>query len=439
MKKGQQDPLEKQMELALSPGTFVHDRACFSFVSGLEGAAAQIDSLLKEDAAHAAQLYETFFAACHLKAEEVDDSSGYFGQFAQDLICRWIQARQASGFDTDHTASTLLAWMEDDPYGFCYAGETQFTEALGPAELAALEGLIRARLEARSVEESYDHRRWRNLLGAIYIAQRNAVAYEALAMQTGLNAQDCLVLARISAESHADLALQWVERGIDIEQSAAQGRMASYELRQFRRKLLSQLGRGAEAIEMAWAEYLKHPSPFGFDELMQLVPEAQRAEWREKALDAAHGADLSSVMQLLTENRERERLANLVKEAADDILEKISHYVTEPAAAMLESSHPDLAARLWKAQAFRILEAGKSKYYDAAVANLERARRCYEQAGLAGQWEATIRRVRASHFRKMRFMAAFASVVAGLGYREPPSFLERAKQRWNSKHGESRS
>ena len=418
MKHGQ-DPLEEQIELALSPGTFIQDRLCFSFVSGLEAAVAQIDCLLKEDAAYGAQFYETFLAACHLKAEEVDDSSGYFGQFAQDLICRWIQARQASGVDPDHTASTLLAWMEDDPYGFCYGGETPFTDALGPVGRAALERLMQVRFEAKSVEEGQDHRRWGTFLRAIYIAQRDAAAYEALAVQTGLSAQDCLVLARISAESDADLALQWVDRGIDIEQSAAQGRMASYELRQFRRKLLAQLGRGAEAIEMMWAEYLKHPSPFGFEELMQLVSEAQRAEWREKALDAACGADLHSVMQLFTETRERERLANLVKEVADDTLEEISHYATEPAAAMLEESHPDLAARLWKAQAFRILEAGKSKYYEAAVANLEQARRCYGQAGLAGEWEATVRRARASHHRKMRFMAAFEPVAAGLGYAEP--------------------
>ncbi len=60
-------------------------------------------------------------------------------------------------------------------------GETQFTKTLGPAELAALEELIRARLEAKSVEEAYD-RRWRNLLQAIYIAQRNAEVWSAVCL-----------------------------------------------------------------------------------------------------------------------------------------------------------------------------------------------------------------------------------------------------------------
>jgi hypothetical protein len=31
------DPIESEIELALSPGLFIRDRACFSFVGGLVG------------------------------------------------------------------------------------------------------------------------------------------------------------------------------------------------------------------------------------------------------------------------------------------------------------------------------------------------------------------------------------------------------------------
>ena len=54
------------------------------------------------------ELYETFLAGCHAKADELDDSSGSFGQFAQDLICGWIKARQSAGTNPDMIASTLL-------------------------------------------------------------------------------------------------------------------------------------------------------------------------------------------------------------------------------------------------------------------------------------------------------------------------------------------
>src|ERR1017187_5325867 len=127
------DPIESEIELALSPGTFIRDRACFSFVSGLSGVAAQIDELQKTDPARAAGLYEAFLAGCQEKAEELDDSSGSLGQFAKDLICRWIKASEASGTDPDETTARLLGWMDNDPYAFCYQIEKEVAKALGQA------------------------------------------------------------------------------------------------------------------------------------------------------------------------------------------------------------------------------------------------------------------------------------------------------------------
>jgi hypothetical protein len=131
--------------------------------------------------------------------------------------------------------------------------------------------------------------------------------------------------------------------------------------------LLTRLGRGDEALDVAWVEYRKNPSKFSFDDLMKVVPKADRAAWREKALNAAKGADLHSVMELLVETKEMGRLAELVRDTTDVALENISHYATEPAAMKLEKPHPELAARLWRTQAMRIVDAGKSKYYEAAA------------------------------------------------------------------------
>ena len=114
------DPIERQIELALRPGGFISDRACFSFVGGLDEVVASIRNVIKTEPARGVALCETFLAGCHGKADELDDSSGSFGQFAQDLICLWIKASQASGADADRTVSRLLAWMDDDPYAFCY-------------------------------------------------------------------------------------------------------------------------------------------------------------------------------------------------------------------------------------------------------------------------------------------------------------------------------
>ncbi len=50
-----------------------------------------------------------------------------------------------------------------------------------------------------------------------------------------------------------------------------------------------------------------------------------------------------------------------------------------------------------------------------------------------------VRRVRADHRCKTAFLAAFESVATLAGHKEPPSFLERAKERWGVKRGGGRS
>jgi hypothetical protein len=115
------DPIEQEIELALNPGAFIPDRACYSFVSDLDEVAAKIAKLTASDPSRAVTLYETFLAASYSKVEELDDSSGSFGQFVDELCCGWIKARQAEGANPDETASRLLAWMDDDEYGFCAA------------------------------------------------------------------------------------------------------------------------------------------------------------------------------------------------------------------------------------------------------------------------------------------------------------------------------
>jgi uncharacterized Zn finger protein len=148
-------------------------------------------------------------------------------------------------------------------------------------------------------------------------------------------------------------------------------------------------------------------------------------------MDAAGGTDLHSLIELWLETREIDRLIERLRKARDEELEGISHYATEPVAKKLAKTHPDVAAKVYRALGMRILKAKKSKYYDAALSNLEDARRCYERAGLSKKWEGLVRELRAEHHRKTGFMSGFEEVVAGGGPSAKPMFLERAKARWS--------
>ena len=443
------DPLEHQIELALDPGAFIPDRACFSFVCGLEEVAGRIAELTTTEPARAIALHETFLAGCYEKAEELDDSSGSFGQFVDQLFCGWIKARQAAGADPGETAVRLLACMDDDPYGFCYHLERDVAKAFDKAGSAAFEKQVRARFAAAVTPEpapggphrdrsEHLRRRWGQVLRTLYLEQKNVAAYVALAEETGLTAPDCHAIATLLVTRRKpEEALAWVERGIALDETTSRGAMAGYELARLKRNLLVKLGREDEAIEAAWADFRTYPSKYRYDDLMKFVPRAQRPSWHEKAIEAASGADLRSLIKLLLETKETERLADLVRQSKDAALERLSHYTTEPAAKKLEKAHADVAARLWRAQGMRIVNAKKSKYYDAALSNFERAMRCCERAGLTAEWEKTVSQVRAAHHRKTGFMTGFEELVAGSGPSDKPSFRERAKAHWGGRHGGS--
>ena len=54
-----------------------------------------------------------------------------------------------------------------------------------------------------------------------------------------------------------------------------------------------------------------------YDDLMKYVPKAQRLQWHEKAIEAAMGADLHSIIDLLLQTKELDWLAELVRLTKD--------------------------------------------------------------------------------------------------------------------------
>lgn len=437
------DPFEREIEAALQPGSFVRYGAAWPFVEGLEQIEATIAKLVRGSPARAAALYEIFLAGCYEKAEEIDDSGGHFGMFVGALFRGWVKARQAGGADPDETARRLCAWMDDDPYGFCYQLERGLVKALDKRGLAAFERCVRERFDGTAAapplggaerDRAYARRRAAEILRAILAEQRNVEAYLALAEATELTPADCLALARmLRSRRKPAKALTWVERGLALDRKSLSS--ADHDLGALRRDLLVELGRGDAALEAAWTDFKAQPSKYSYADLLRYVPRAERVAWHQKAMEAAAGGELQSLIELWLETKEIDRLVERLRRARDEELERISHYVTEPVAKRLAKTHPDIAAKVYRALGMRILEAKKSRYYEAALSNFEDARRCYERAGLAPRWEALVGEIRAQHHRKVGFMAGFEEVVAGGGPSARPTFLERAKARWKAPSG----
>jgi hypothetical protein len=154
--------------------------------------------------------------------------------------------------------------MDDDPYAFCHEIEKDAAAAFDKAELAAFEKQIRQRFEAASANPSGWPYRHSIILRANYRSQRNVQAYIRLTEQTGLEAEDCLVVAKLLASRKQGEALDWVERGCALDREKRFRSGAAYELERLHRELLTKLGRKDEALEAAWTDFLEHPSKFTY-------------------------------------------------------------------------------------------------------------------------------------------------------------------------------
>jgi len=204
VKRKQIDPIEKAIEATLSPGRFISYNAAWSFLKDVQGVADDIGKIIRKDPARAARLYEIFIAACHEKADEIDDSSGNFGMLVEELFQGWIKARQDANFDPDETVISLISWMEDDPYGFCHDLERGVVKVLDKKGLEAFIQQIRSKFEASPTQgdeekpySDYERRWWDGVLKTLLAAQRNVDAYIALCDQIGLEAKDCIAIAKI--------------------------------------------------------------------------------------------------------------------------------------------------------------------------------------------------------------------------------------------------
>jgi tetratricopeptide (TPR) repeat protein len=433
------DPMDRVIESALQPGRFIGWSQGASFVAGLGEVEREIAALTASSPARAVALYETFIAVCNLKAEEIDDSDGEFGTFAGSLFCGWIQARQAAGADPGATAEILLTWMKNDDYGFCNELGSDAVKVLDSAGMAAFERAVRVRFEASCGKReqktgNYIRDQWGQILRSIYAQQRSVEKYLDLTARTGLTQPDCETIATmLQAKRKPNEALSWLERGIEMENAGSFKAGTSYKLVEMRRALLAKLGRGREALNSAWAEFQAHPSRFTYDELLRYVPKSERGSWQEKAMAASEQGDLASLIELWLGAKEIDRLVKRLNHADDSELEGLSHYVTEPAAKRLAGTHPAVAAKVFRALCVRILYAAKSKYYHEALANLEKARRCYQAAGLDERWRELVTEIRRDHHRKSGFMPGFEEIVAGKRARMEPSFLDRARTQWARK------
>lgn len=441
-KRAKQDPLVAEIQRELMPGRFVRHDAVSGLTQNLDRMHERLDALAKAgEAERAVRLYEILLSGIYAKIDECDDEC-YLPMSFTNAFCGWIKARQAAGRPPAETVSQILKWIENDNYGFCYEIEKQVIKALNREGqrlfINHFQGLVEKAMPAVAAgpakaifEYENDLRLPALTLKQIYQSLTDAQSYAALCEKLGLSPLDCEHLAQMElSKKHWAKALAWVEKGTALEPTRNWHNESSHSLEQLKPEILGKLGRKEDALAAAWADFQDGPDEFSYEDLMHYVPKAEKTAWQERAMTVAGHADLGDFMSLCVKAREWERLAGRVRSAGPAQLEAISHYCSEPAAKGLAKRDAPAAARLYRALGMRILNAGKSKYYDAALDHFEKARDLYYRAGQVSEWEAVVAAVRTTHSRKTGFLAAFEQIGSGKAQRSSPSFAEEAQQRW---------
>jgi hypothetical protein len=441
----QTDPIEVMIEAALLPGRYINWREEGDFVSGLEDAAEPVAALVETDPPRALRLTEAFLAGCYEKAEE-GHWEWLYGHFVRGLWAAWLRARRAAGEDPDETARSFLERTENDPYGFADLDDDTL-KAMDRAHLRALEratlavfaepaGGARVDAGAKTPARALEHARYRreSILRKIYAHRRDVEAYLKLCEASGgPDPDECLTLATmLKSKRRPAEALTWVDRGLALVRQR-RSPLGEHRLTALRRELLARLGRADVVLAEVWRDYCEDPNRFTYEALMRLVPAPERPAWHAKAIDASSsGTDLAALLDLWLVTEEHARVVDRVRAMTDAQLAAVSHAINDRVAAHLDAPHPELAARVYRALALRVLAAKKSKVYGAALQNLADARRCYLAAGQGRLWDAVVAEVRAAHARKTSFIKDFERIAAAAGPTTEPSFLERARGRWFS-------
>ncbi|MCF6284568.1 MAG: hypothetical protein L3K26_05205 [Candidatus Hydrogenedentes bacterium] len=436
------DRMAATIERVLNLGHFVPYECSWEFTDDLYRVKKERDALVAEgESERAVSLYELFLAGCYEKAEEIDDSGGSLGDFFESLFISWVEARQKAGCAAAETVQQVLHWMENDDYGFCYKVEEEVAKVLNKEGFILFQGHFQKQLDTALApfkdevsKPLLDYPSEAVLsartLKAIHLARKDLRAYLALCESFSLSPRDCEKIAALykGNRKYGD-ALEWVERGFSLAQEREWKNESSRLLESMKQELLRKVGRTDEALQSVWTQFEKHPSVYGYSDLLKYAPKKERAHWHAKAMEAARQNSLSEFIEICVKTKEWEALSEHLDSIERTTLEALTHYVTEKAAKGLKRKHPLVAAKVYAALGMRIVKSGKSKYYTHALSNLRDAKKLGEKARHPEVWLALVEEVRKDHSRKHSFIGDFEEIAADRPASVPDSFEKRARKR----------
>ncbi|MFC1583990.1 DUF6880 family protein [Fibrobacterota bacterium] len=434
--------LEKETERVLKLGQYISYNSAWDFVEDLEKIDVKIKTFQKNNPKESVVLYELFLSGCYEKFEEIDDSGDNLGMFIDGLFCDWIDARQKAKADPEETIKQILNWMENDNYGVTYNLEKDIVKVLRKKELEYFKNIIQDRFNAAIKKESPKRKQCpdfsanvRNnadILKEIFKKTKNIAAYEDLTNKIGMEPRDCRNFAEIyKMKKKWNEALAWVEKGLDLGKKGSFGSQYAYDLDVLKKDLLLKLGKKKDALQYSWEEYQQFPSEFTYEDFMKYVPNNKRGQWHKKAMEVAQKAPIMHTIDLFLKVKEYGLLKTKIDSATPKNIEELGHYLLEPVAEVLEKRKElSTAGKVYKALGMRIINRGKSKYYDIAIGHFSKLKQIYLQLNQKQSWMRFANTVKKNHSRKKSFMEDFEKIIHDIPVKPEETVSQKLRNRW---------
>jgi tetratricopeptide (TPR) repeat protein len=412
---------EKKIELSLAFGYFISWREAYSFCQELEGVLNELSDYAKENPKSALPLFKIFIAGCLEKANELDDSGGNLGMFLDDLFLKWTWCCEASEMPKEEYLQNLKHWLTVDEMGYCYDLENTIIPALGERFQKALEKDLASRIKYE--EDQFRKESLFKTLKRLYVHSKDLPKLIDFFKKHGGTREDCYHIAQIFFEKNElDEAFFWAEEGLKLPESAS----SLNDLEDLFRKILIARGQREEAVRHAWLSFEKYPSDYTLRIVFEIALPKEHPALKQKAIEIFEKSTLKPALEGLFHLGEIERLVFHLSKAKDSDLQNELFYMdaVEIASAISEK-FPKQAARLYTAQALRILSEKRSKAYPYALDYLQKVKALLESSGESDGWNRLAIEISQEHRRKSAFMPGFKEVVAGEGAPREPNFRER--------------
>lgn len=402
------------------------------FVAGIRDVVNALDSWITDGRAAAmVELAEYAVSRVESAMEECDDSNGELGGLLAHIVELHLDACRAASPDPAELAERLFEYELNGHWETFSSAAELYAEVLGEPGLARYRRLAEAEWAkvpalgpGDDKSQTWHGNRYRITQIMETLARRSGDAEALVAVKARdlSSAWRFLQIAEVYREAgRADKALEWAERGLAAFPQRTDGRLREFLIGEY-----LQRGRGAEAMTLAWAQFVERSDLGGYTGLKATVRQADGdwPNWRDRALkhlrqDIARefternktgyarmaAPDRSRLVEVLLSEQDIEAAWREAETGGcrDELRLRL--------ADLRAKDHPEDSLAIYRRQAASLVEQTNTPAYEQAMVLIRKIEPLLRnREGGAQQWSDYLAELRGKYKAKRNFMKLLSAL-----------------------------